>query len=118
MAYSFARINAGLEMKVRDYFVQGPPRPCIRQDRVLDCDGRGPRAPCCLFRAGAPSRAGIAGDEDGPLSPFRPVAATVSSAVSWVNFSMWIEPALPAVSLEQIPIRPITAITAHPAATG
>jgi site-specific recombinase XerD len=67
MVYSFARINAVLEMKVRDYFVQGR-RGWVR---LHEKGGKEHEVPCHhnleTYLHEYMEAAGIAGDPDGPL---------------------------------------------------
>ena len=67
MVYSFARVNAVLEMKVRDYFVQGR-RGWVR---LHEKGGKEHEVPCHhnleLYLDEYIAAAGIAGDPDGPL---------------------------------------------------
>jgi site-specific recombinase XerD len=67
MVYSFARVNAVLEMKVRDYFVQGR-RGWVR---LHEKGGKEHEVPCHhnleLYLDEYIAAAGIAGDADGPL---------------------------------------------------
>jgi site-specific recombinase XerD len=67
MVYSFARINAVLEMKVRDYFVQGR-RGWVR---LHEKGGKEHEVPCHhnlgKYLDEYIAAAGIAGDADGPL---------------------------------------------------
>jgi site-specific recombinase XerD len=67
MVYTFARINAVLEMKVSDYFVQGR-RGWVR---LHEKGGKEHEVPCHhnleLYRDEYIAAAGIAGDPDGPL---------------------------------------------------
>jgi site-specific recombinase XerD len=67
MVYSFARINAVLGMKVRDYFVQGR-RGWVR---LHEKGGKEHEVPCHhnleLYLDEYIAAAGIAGDPDGPL---------------------------------------------------
>ena len=80
MVYSFARINAGLEVKVRDYFVQGQ-RGWVR---LHEKGGKEHEVPCHHnlekdldeYIAAA----GIAGDKDGPL--FRTAAGKTGELTS------------------------------------
>ena len=75
MVYTFARINAVLEMKVSDYFVQGR-RGWVR---LHEKGGKEHEVPCHhnleLYLDEYIAAAGIAGDPDGPLfrtAPARP----------------------------------------------
>ena len=67
MVYTFARINAVLEMKVRDYFVQGR-RGWVR---LHEKGGKEHEVPCHhnleQYLDEYIAAAGIAGDPDGPL---------------------------------------------------
>jgi site-specific recombinase XerD len=67
MVYSFARINAVLQMKVRDYFVQGR-RGWVR---LHEKGGKEHEVPCNhnleSYLDEYITAAGIAGDPDGPL---------------------------------------------------
>jgi integrase len=67
MVYTFARINAVLEMKVSDYFVQGR-RGWVR---LHEKGGKEHEVPCHhnleLYLDEYIAAAGIAGDPDGPL---------------------------------------------------
>jgi site-specific recombinase XerD len=76
MVYSFARINAVLEMKVRDYFVQGQ-RGWVR---LHEKGGKEHEVPCHhnleTYLHEYMDAAGIAGDPDGPL--FRTAAGKPS----------------------------------------
>jgi site-specific recombinase XerD len=67
MVYSFARINAVLDMKVRDYFVQGR-RGWVR---LHEKGGKEHEVPCHhnleKYLDEYIDAAGIAGDKDGPL---------------------------------------------------
>ncbi len=67
MVYSFARINAVLEMKVRDYFVQGR-RGWVRLHEKGGKEHEVPRHHNLeLYLDEYIAAAGIAGDPDGPL---------------------------------------------------
>jgi integrase len=75
MVYSFARINAVLETKMRDYLVQGR-RGWVR---LHEKGGKEHEVPCHhnleLYLDEYIAAAGFAGDPDGPLSarpPARP----------------------------------------------
>jgi len=67
MVYTFARINAVLQMKVRDYFVQGR-RGWVR---LHEKGGKEHEVPCHhnleQYLHEYIAAAGIAGDPDGPL---------------------------------------------------
>ena len=67
MVYTFARVNAVLQMKVRDYFVQGR-RGWVR---LHEKGGKEHELPCHhnleLYLDEYIAAAGIAGDPDGPL---------------------------------------------------
>jgi len=67
MVYTFARVNAVLQMKVRDYFVQGR-RGWVR---LHEKGGKEHELPCHhnleLYFDEYIAAAGIAGDRDGPL---------------------------------------------------
>src|SRR5713101_3337891 len=67
MVYTFARVNAVLQMKVRDYFVQGR-RGWVR---LHEKGGKEHEVPCHhnleLYLDDYIVAAGIAGDADGPL---------------------------------------------------
>ena len=80
MVYSFARINAVLEMKVRDYFVQGR-RGWVR---LHEKGGKEHEVPCHhnleLYLDEYIAAAGIAGDKDGPL--FRTAAGKTGELTS------------------------------------
>jgi site-specific recombinase XerD len=77
MVYTFARINAVLEMKVSDYFVQGR-RGWVR---LHEKGGKEHEVPCHhnleLYLDEYIAAAGIAGDADGPL--FRTAAGKTGS---------------------------------------
>ena len=80
MVYSFARINAVLEMKVRDYFVQGR-RGWVR---LHEKGGKEHEVPCHhnleTYLDEYIVVAGIAGDADGPL--FRTAAGKTGELTS------------------------------------
>jgi integrase/recombinase XerD len=84
MVYSFARINAVLEMKVRDYFVQGR-RGWVR---LHEKGGKEHEVPCHhnleKYLDEYINAAGIAGDKDGPL--FRTAAGKTGELT---NNAMW-----------------------------
>jgi site-specific recombinase XerD len=67
MVYTFARVNAALHMKVRDYFMRGP-RPWVRLQAK---GGKEHAVPCHhnleQYLDEYIAAAGIAGDLDGPL---------------------------------------------------
>ena len=67
MVYTFARVNAVLQMKVRDYFVQGR-RGWVR---LHEKGGKEHEVPCHhsleQYLDEYIAAAGIAGDPDGPL---------------------------------------------------
>jgi site-specific recombinase XerD len=84
MVYSFARINAVLQMKVGDYFVQGR----RRWVRLHEKGGKEHEVPCHhnleLYLDEYIAAAGIAGDVDGPL--FRTAAGktgTLTGNAMW-----------------------------------
>jgi site-specific recombinase XerD len=80
MVYSFARVNAVLEMKVSDYFVQGR-RGWVR---LHEKGGKEHEVPCHhnleLYLDEYIDAAGIAGDKDGPL--FRTAAGKTGELTS------------------------------------
>jgi site-specific recombinase XerD len=84
MVYSFARINAVLEMKVRDYFVQGR-RGWVR---LHEKGGKEHEVPCHhnleKYLDEYIDAAGIAADKDGPL--FRTAAGKTGELT---NNAMW-----------------------------
>jgi site-specific recombinase XerD len=82
MVYSFARINAVLGMKVRDYFVQGR-RGWVR---LHEKGGKEHEVPCHhnQYLDEYTGAAGIAGDPDGPL--FRTAAGKTGELT---RNSMW-----------------------------
>jgi integrase/recombinase XerD len=84
MVYSFARINAVLQMKVRDYFVQGR-RGWVR---LHEKGGKEHEVPCHhnleLYLDEYIAAAGIAGDPDGPL--FRTAAGRTGALT---GSAMW-----------------------------
>jgi site-specific recombinase XerD len=67
MVYTFARVNAAIQMKVRDYFIQGR-RGWVR---LHEKGGKEHEVPCHhsleKFLDEYVAAAGIAGDHDGPL---------------------------------------------------
>ncbi len=85
MVYSFARINAVLEMKVRDYFVQGR-RGWVR---LHEKGGKEHEVPCHhnleFYLDQYIAAAGIAGDPDGAL--FRTAANRAGAVLT--ESSMW-----------------------------
>ena len=92
MVYSFARINAVLEMKVRDYFVQGR-RGWVR---LHEKGGKEHEVPCHhnlelnldeYIAAAGIAGAGIAGDPDGPL--FRTAAGKTGKTGELTDNAMW-----------------------------
>jgi site-specific recombinase XerC len=80
MVYSFARINAVLEMKVRDYFVQSR-RGWVR---LHEKGGKEHEVPCHhnleTYLDEYIAAAGIAGDKNGPL--FRTAAGKTGALTS------------------------------------
>jgi site-specific recombinase XerC len=89
MVYSFARINAVLEMKVWDYFVQGR-RGWVR---LHEKGGKEHEVPCHhnleLYLDEYIAAADIAGDPDGPL--FRTAAGKIGDLT---DNAMWQQDAV------------------------